>query len=114
MSKLLAKPYQLPKATNAFPTSKHDKAMEALLAKSDALAEGDLVGYIMRFPVADSYAYYMVVKEHPLTLQWIPYSDAWQVQRYTIAGLTLKDVKFDQARRSRMRLYFRTTKNTKA
>ena len=49
-------------------------------------------GKVITFPVADGNAFYVVVKEKPLTLRWIPYGDKWQVHPATIRGLTLKDV----------------------
>ena len=57
-------------------------------------AELDAIGWdnIMHFPVADGKALYKVVKEKPLTLQHIPYGDAYQVQPALIRGLNFSDL----------------------
>lgn len=43
-------------------------------------------------PFADGHAYYFVVSEKPLTLQHIPYLDAWRLSDDRIKRLTLKAV----------------------
>jgi len=47
---------------------------------------------IMSFPVADGSALYKVVKEKPLTLAHIPYSDAYEISPAHIRGLTFADL----------------------
>jgi hypothetical protein len=72
-----------------------DREMDALAdfqAKSNALAENEVVGGLIRFQVADGYAYYLVTKESPLTLEWVPFGDNWQVSAPTIRGLRKADV----------------------
>jgi hypothetical protein len=48
-----------------------------------AKAEKTLVGRIVQFPVADSYAMYVVTGVNPRTarLQWIDYCDGWMDNR---------------------------------
>ena len=52
-----------------------------------------LVGEIVRFPVADGYAQYMVWRQQPLQLIWIELGDAWSAHNALIRGLRVKDVK---------------------
>ena len=47
---------------------------------------------IWKFPTADSYAFYEVVKVQPLQLRWIPYMDKWKAPEYVIRGLRSKDI----------------------
>jgi len=83
----------------------HDKAFDALVAASDALPPGHIVGGLIRFPRGDGYAYYLVTKDKPLTVQSVPYSDAWQADHMTIRGLRRADVEqmLDRRRNSPFR-----------
>ena len=47
---------------------------------------------VVKQQVADSYAYYEVVKRQPLQLRWIPYCDAHEAHPAWIRGLKLADV----------------------
>ena len=72
--------------------------LQRLLAKSrEAAADGKAAGIVLQFPVADGRAYYVVVREKPLTLQHIPFGDGWRIPAAHVRGLTLRDVR-DQAR----------------
>jgi len=51
-----------------------------------------IVGAILSWPVADGKAFYTVIREKPLTLQHIPYGDAWRVDPILIRGLRRDDV----------------------
>jgi len=61
------------------------------LEKSD-METIEMGAEVMHFPVADGQAYYMVVKEQPLTLAWIPYGDAWQLPDAHLRGLNHRDL----------------------
>ena len=52
---------------------------------------GELVGEIIRFPVADSYAEYMVASLKPVALVHMPLMDAWDFEYAN--RLTAKDIK---------------------
>ena len=52
---------------------------------------------IMSFPIADGKAFYKVVKEKPLTLQHIPFGDAYEAHPALIKGLDLDDLKAQRA-----------------
>jgi len=72
--------------------------LQRLLAKSrEAAADGKAAGIVLQFPVADGHAFYVVVKDKPLTLQHVPFGDGWQIPAAHVRGLTLRDVR-DQAR----------------
>jgi hypothetical protein len=57
-----------------------------------AAKAGKAVGTLLRFPMADGYALYVVTSEKPLTLQHVPFGDAWQAAAATIRGVTMSDV----------------------
>lgn len=96
MARLLKKEYPLP-AFNWMEKNEgpcpHDTMFAELEHNSDRLiAKGITEGAIWKTQIADGYAYYLVVKSAPLTLQWIPYGDAWQAPAPLIRGLRLSDV----------------------
>ena len=62
--------------------------------------------YIMRFPIADGQAMYHVVKENPLTLEWVPYGDAWQIPTAHLRGLNYEDWVLDRERSKKMKELF--------
>lgn len=82
-----------------------DKLLKALQDKEAALPEGTYEGVILRFPHADGYAMYLVEKTSPLTLQHIPYGDAWQIPAAHLKGLDMDDVKEQAARNKAMRSF---------
>lgn len=51
-------------------------------------AQGD----VLQFQYADGYAYYLVVKRRPLTLQHIAIGDAWQLPWHQIEDMSLRTV----------------------
>lgn len=61
-----------------------------LQAISDAvdIDNGQIVGLLLSWQRADSYAYYVVAKERPLTLEHLQFCDGWTVERELIHGLT--------------------------
>jgi hypothetical protein len=67
-------------------------ALVGLQQASDALSEGKIVGGLIRFQVADGYAYYRVVKASPLTVEWVPFGDNYQVHPAMIRGLNKADI----------------------
>jgi len=77
-----------------------------LQAISDNLPEGEVVGAVLSWPVADGAAYYVVTKEKPLTLQHLAYGDAWHIQYVLIRGLRKQDVLDQLARQRRFRAAF--------
>jgi hypothetical protein len=68
---------------------RQEAAMAALEAKADAKS---CVGHVIAFGVADGGAHYLIVKEKPLTLQHIPYCDAYRADPILLRGLRLADV----------------------
>lgn len=51
-----------------------------------------VVGVMLSFPVADGCALYRVVKDKPLTMEHIPYMDAYQASACTTRGVRRQDV----------------------
>ena len=60
-----------------------NKALKAITARTT----------VVKQQVADSFAYYEVVKRSPLQIRYIPYCDAWEADPAWIRGLRLSDVK---------------------
>lgn len=96
MARLSPTPYPAP----IFQTGSYDEyskksnaCYEELKAKQASLAEGEIVGAMIDFPVADGRAMYYVKSERPLVLQHIPLWDAYQVHPAMIRGLTVADVR---------------------
>ena len=61
------------------------KRQEQLQEEIDDLARANntLLGRQIKFPMADSYAYYIITKVNVRTVEitWVKYCDAWQDQR---------------------------------
>jgi hypothetical protein len=65
---------------------------EKFVSEGKALKAIEARTTIVKQQVADSYAYYEVVKRTPLQLRWIPYCDAWTASPAWIRGLRISDV----------------------
>ena len=48
--------------------------------------------HVWKFPMADSNAYYEVLRLEPLQLQWIPFGDQHEAPAYAIRGLEKEDI----------------------
>lgn len=77
--------------TMSYITRSHQE-IDKLLAVSNALSDDQIVGGIVRFPVADGYAMYQVTSEKPLTLQHIAYGDCWNITAAHMRGLRKADI----------------------
>jgi len=71
--------------------------------KSNPNSKSPLLGEIIRFPVADGHAIYMVAETSPLSLIHVPIGDAWQANPCLISGIRLKDVKEKIQRQKRIK-----------
>jgi hypothetical protein len=102
MAKLDPTPYPLPPIDYAHfgRDGAHEKAFDALAARSATLGEGEYVGALINWQIADGYASYLVTSMRPVTLQHVPFGDAYTVHPETIRGLRKADVieKVNQAR----------------
>lgn len=81
-----------------------------LQEQSDNLPPGEIVGGMLRFPRADSAAYYRVTKAKPLELEHLPFMDAWTVEESTLRGLTHENVSEMLEHRRHMSRLFRSAK----
>ena len=61
---------------------------------------------VIRFPMADSYAFYYVKTLKPLVLQHVPYGDKWNIPDAHIRGLRARDVEEMLNREHTMRILF--------
>lgn len=110
MAELMRDPYPMPEEDfSVTPGSEEDKnwqAMVELQAKSDALPEQEVVGRVLKWNRGDGYAIYVVVDDHPLTLQWVPFGDRWRVENALIKGLDLEEVRRMVAQHNAFRQLF--------
>lgn len=80
--------YSIPKR----PCSKaQEESLLALKKISDAIdftnQKVNLKGALIGFGVGDGTAFYVVSKNSPLTLQHVPYSDAWRERGFVIKAV---------------------------
>ncbi len=66
--------------------------INAEIKRTQELLDSIPTDKVIKFPVADGYAYYFVKSLTPLVLQHIPYGDAWHANPILIRGLRRKDV----------------------
>lgn len=118
MARLDPEPYPLPELKNvdfgAFEESEHYKAYKKLVEASEDLPDGKVVGALLRWQRGDGFAVYRVTKARPLTVQHVPYMDAWTVEDALIRGLNKNDVlaivRRDKARRELFSQHFGTSR----
>jgi hypothetical protein len=73
--------------------ARQSTALGELAKKSSAIPEGgDIKDALIKFSVADGYAYYVVVKTSPLTVAHVPFGDGYAAPAPTIRGLNRADV----------------------
>jgi hypothetical protein len=95
--------------------SPHIKAFDALTAEDAAARDrGEIVGRLLRFPVADSYAVYRITSAKPLTLAHVDYMDGWTITAAHLRGINLASVKEDLRRRDAMDAFFAQRKAERA
>lgn len=87
-------------------TDPQEIAFQKLVEASANLPEGEVVGALMKWPVADSYAWYLVTSDKPLTLQYVPYCDGWTVPDALIRGVRKADVLDQLDRRRRLAAFY--------
>ena len=80
--------------------SSQDAAMTALQEASFNLPPGEIVGAMLKWQVADGYAWYRVKSASPLQVEHVPFLDGYQVPAAHIRGLRRADV-LDQLNRSK-------------
>ena len=85
MARLAQEPYPIAEG-------KDHETIALLRQRSNSLPHGEVVGALLKYQRADGYAYYLVVKDRPLTLQHVPVFDGYGVEPELIRGLTLLDV----------------------
>lgn len=78
----------------------HHEYLERLAAEARRRNQGSLVGEVIRFPVADGYAAYMIWSESPFEAIHLPIHDAWQIPEAHARGLRLSDAR-DMVERDR-------------
>jgi hypothetical protein len=70
---------------------KDGESWEDYDARCKAMLDAIPKDKILRFPIADGQALYFIEKMKPLTLQHIPYGDAWHIPGAHMKGLTAAD-----------------------
>lgn len=66
----------------------------------------DLTGALVRFQVADGYAFYVVAKHRPLTLRHVLIGDAWEISGAHIRGLREADIRSQLRRDAALKQLF--------
>lgn len=80
------------------------KTFEKLCAASDKVdLSKRVIGCVVGFPYADGHAFYKVLNDNPLTLEHIPYGDAWRLAAYSEAGILEDDIRDVVQYRRRMK-----------
>ena len=95
MAKLHPEAYVYARTNQGFSMAAMKEDEEELTRLTDnaaKLPEGEIVGGILGFPVADGSALYLVTSKSPLTLQHIPFFDGYAIDASHIRGLRLEDV----------------------
>ncbi len=67
---------------------RHEAQLRALETAASALPEGEVVGALLCFPRGDGSAIYRVSSAKTLTLQHVPFGDAWTYPGVTDLSLT--------------------------
>ena len=96
---------KLPKESWDEHFSRANVELNKLMVVSDALPEAAIVGAVLQYPVADGYAFYLVTKENPLTLQHIPFGDGYSIPAPMVRGLRKQDVLEALNARRRLRAF---------
>jgi len=86
--------------------SPHGQEMARLEEISEKLPDGEIVGGVLRFGVADGYAMYLVSNDKPLTLRHIDWLDGYRIADAHIRGLRIQDVREILRREKGMRELF--------
>jgi hypothetical protein len=86
-----------------FDFDAHYKAQEEVMKhledeSAKSLEDDNPVGFLLNFHVGDGYATYRVVSTKPLSLELVPFGDAYQVSAAHIRGLNMTDVRQEMER----------------
>lgn len=81
--------------------------LERLEAEAGKRPEGTVAGCLVRFPVGDGYATYLVRKEKPLVLQHVDFFDGYGLPSAHIRGIRLADVQSMVKGRKSLRAIFK-------
>lgn len=96
MAILLEKDFELPEYDMSLDVPWDEQPQEMVLNEltetSNNLPEGEIVGAVLKFPVADGHAFYLVTDDDPLMVQYIMYGDCYYVHPALIRGLEREDV----------------------
>lgn len=85
-----------------------DEWLENKLAENYQRQRDDIKGAVVKFQIADGYAWYLVTKLRPLTLQQvIGYSFEYSIPEAHIRGLRVKDIEDQLELERRLKLLFR-------
>jgi hypothetical protein len=77
------------------PSASHDdqyNELQELMAKSAELPDGEVLGGVIKFHVADGHAYYLVTAKEPLTVQYINFMDGYSIPAAHLRGLLEDDI----------------------
>lgn len=93
MARLDNNPYPVaPWTIGGNPMAGQLEQLAELARQTEELPEGKVVGALLSFQTADSYAYYVVTSANPLTVQHADFIDGWSIPAAHVRGLNKADV----------------------
>jgi hypothetical protein len=99
MAKYDSKPFSFPEMgsfSEGNPFAQQEAALKKLQDFSDGIdftnPKASLKGAMLRWQRADGYAHYIVTADKPLTVNHVPFGDAWEVEAALIRGLNRAEV----------------------
>lgn len=96
MAKVYASPLPAPEYSWDDPHRDWEQVDAEYIEKVRALAKeahsGNLIGEVIRFPIGDGQAHYMVWNTRPLEIVHLPLGDAYSIPAAHARGLNLSDI----------------------
>lgn len=118
---LAPKGFEAPRLTiEDYRERRYEAISEAYVARLAAEARkgqphaDPLIGRVVRFPIADGYAEYIVWRLRPLQLVKVELGDAWDIPNAYARGLRVSDIRAQVEAEDRLRAYFKERQEAKA
>lgn len=85
-------PVQKPNESYIEFYNRQEEWLSEQMEKTYNLPDGSIKEAIVRFPVADGHAYYMIMKVRPLTMRHLAIGDSWSIPDAHVRGLKKADL----------------------
>jgi hypothetical protein len=67
--------------------------LDEILKQTQFPVKGEpIVGRLLRFPVFDNYAFYVIASEAPFSIEHFPYGDGYTIAAAWVRGLEVSDL----------------------